>query len=231
MQSQPQKARRTERRPDGRVILVAGASGSGKTAWVNQQTADARRVLVWDSLGQWSREFKCKPLTRPADLLRVLALPEGRFAYHVPIDSQGKAFALFCRAAWLWMKYARGVLIVEELADVTQPGKAPAAWGEIVRKSRHYGADVFALTQRPAESDKTVVGNAALIHCGLMAFPRDRKYMAECLDVDLRMVEALGQLQWIERNMRTRQLQAGILSFGLRKKQPSKRIARAREPV
>ena len=107
-------------------------------------------------------------------------------------------FPVFCRLAWAWGRGGPGrKLVVEELADVTTPGKAPAEWGEIVRKGRKHGLDVYALTQRPAESDKTIVSNAAAIHSGFMGFPTDREYMAKCLGVSVADMEKLRPLDYI----------------------------------
>ena len=200
---------------DGRGVLVAGSSGSGKTAWVLQQTASARRLLVWDSLGEWSRKGRVSGLPTLAQLGMAVQADIREPARVVALGYTGPAsrthFAVFCRLAWVWLRGKPGTLVVEELADVTSPGKAPDAWGEICRKGRHYGATVYAITQRPAESDKTIVGNAAAIHTGLMAFPRDRAYMAECLDVPAAEVGALKPLEWIERDMRTRALRRGTV--------------------
>lgn len=204
------------RRPDGRGHLVAGASGSGKSAWTIQQCGSDKRLLVWDTMGEWSDRLRLKRAGSIADLHRLVVAdmrkPGGfRVGYVGPITREH--FDAFCRLAWVWLRANQGTLVVEELADVTTPGKAPPAWGDIVRKGRHVGAMVYALTQRPAESDKTIVGNAALIHCGLMAFAPDRAYMARCLDVPLREVENLGQLEWIERDMRSRELRKGKVTF------------------
>ena len=118
----------------------------------------------------------------------------------------------------VWMKAAPGSLVVEELADVTSPGKAPEGWGELIRKGRHYGGSIYALTQRPAESDKTIAGNADIIHTGRLSFPRDRKTMAEYLDVPVSKITALPSLHWIERDMRTRELRTGVLTFSRRRR-------------
>jgi hypothetical protein len=203
---------------EGRAVLVAGFTGSGKSAWTIRQVRGAPRLLVWDSMGEWCRRGIVRPvptLQALADLMRTeLKKPAARWRYGYTGPVTRASFDAFCRFAWIWLRFRPGsTLVVEELADVTSPGKAPAAWGEIVRKGRHVGAQVYALTQRPAESDKTIVSNAAAIHSGFMGFPDDRAYMARCLDVRLREVEILRPLDWLERDMRTRELRRGRLSF------------------
>jgi hypothetical protein len=182
-----------------------------------QQIAPNDQLLVWDTVGEWQR---VKGLTRCAtlaDLHRLVSMNfqkplHLRAAYVGPISRQH--FEVFCTLAWVWMRSTpRGVLVVEELADVTSPAKAPPAWGEIVRKGRHQGGRIYALTQRPAESDKTIAGNADIIHTGRLSFPKDRASLAEYLDVPVQDVADLPSLAYIERDMRTRELRTGRVSF------------------
>ncbi|MGH9483760.1 MAG: hypothetical protein ACRD1F_01780 [Terriglobales bacterium] len=200
---------------DGRAVLVAGTTGSGKTVWTMQQTSGARRLLVWDSLGEWTRRGRVAAAPTlavlGAEVSRYVREPQRVWALGYTGPASRAHFAIFCRLAWVWLRVRSGTLVIEELADVTSPGKAPDSWGEICRKGRHYAAQLYAITQRPAESDKTIVGNAASIHTGLMAFPRDRAYMAQCLDVPVAEIAMLKPLEWIERDMRTRALRRGTL--------------------
>ena len=205
------------RRPDGEAILVCGSRGSGKSGWTRQRCEGAQRLLIWDSVGEWSRDRIVTPVRTLTELHRLivadLATPGPfRYGYTGPVNA--KTFHTFCKLAFVWMKAAAGgVLVIEELADVTSPGKAPEGWGEIIRKGRHYSGSIYGLTQRPAESDKTLAGNADVIHTGRLSFPTDRKTLAEYLDIPVDQVTALPSLHWIERDMRTRKLSTGVLTF------------------
>ena len=134
-----------------------------------------------------------------------------RVSYRVPVSREN--FALFCRLAWVWGRLHPGVIIVDEIADVTTTAKAPMEWGEIARKVRAFGTDVYVTTQRPQEADKTAQGNASLFHCGRMSDADDQKYIARRLlgGVDVRLVSALLPLQWIERDVRTLRITTGTL--------------------
>lgn len=214
---------------DGRNVLVAGFTGSGKSAWVMQQCHKVSRLLVWDSDQEWSKRGLVEPVYTMEDLKnRVVDNMKRkgsmRLGYAGPIKlvmrkKNGTTldiplFPIFCRLAWCWIRARPGqTVVVEELADVTSSGKAPTDWGEIVRKGRKHGAFVYALTQRPAESDKTIVSNAAAIHSGFMAYPDDRVYIAKCLGVSVAEVERLKPLDYLHRDLRTQQLSRGRLSF------------------
>lgn len=204
-------AQRTERRPDGRLCYVVGFTGSGKTTWVRGAVRGERRVLIWDGKEEWGERDRCKVVTSPQDL-RALVLPGAapvRVSYRVPVTREN--FEVFCRLAWVWCRSAVGTLVIEELSDVTTPGKAPVAWGEIVRKSRAYGTCIYTLTQRPQEVDKTAQGNAALFHVGMMPDEQDRLYVARrLLGVDVRLMAALKPMHWIARDTRTQQISTGI---------------------
>lgn len=219
------------RATDGEAYFVVGSRGAGKTEWTMQQTHKATRLLVWDAVQQWSKRGLVQPVwsidqLKDAVVADMRAPGRFRIGYAGPISITlprkpplqpmvVPLFPVFCKIAWAWLRRRPGsTLVVEELADVTQPGKAPPAWGDIVRKSRHEShSRVFALTQRPAESDKTIAGNADVIHCGRLSLPRDRQSMAQYLDVPVTEVTRLESLQYLERDMRTHRLQRGTVKF------------------
>lgn len=131
----------------------------------------------------------------------------------------GAQFDGFCRLAYIAMRAHPGevTVIVEELADVTSPGKAPPGWGVIVRRGLRYGPQLYAVTQRPSESDKTVMGNASIFHCHSMARADDARYMAREMRIDQEKIDALRPLQFIERDRRSGTLVAGDLRGGARR--------------
>jgi hypothetical protein len=209
-QTPPQS--RTEQRPDGVLYAVAGFSRSGKSTWVAHQVKKARRLFVWDyPKGEWATRYKCRRVSSLAELKQCLApgaKPE-RIAFMRISETPKEDFEAWARLAWVYVRMYGGIVIAEELSSVTEPGKAPPAWGNICRMG--YGSDIYAITQRPAESDKTSLGNAQVIHCGIMGTLDDEKTMAKYLRVSLAEVQALKQFQWIERDRRDFALRRGIV--------------------
>jgi hypothetical protein len=182
-----------------------------------QQTRDAHRLLVWDAMKEWTREGRIAPVASLQDLhglvVQDIRAPAAVFRYGWVGPVNQHYFGCFCALAWPWMRRRPGVLVVEELADVTSPGKAPGAWGNIVREGRHTGSDIYAATQRPTESDSTIAGNCDVMHCGRQSFPRDRRTIADYLAVPVAEVASLQNLEFIERDMRTGRITRGRLAF------------------
>lgn len=206
----------------GKLTAAIGASRSGKSQFVQSETAKARRLLVWDVKGEYGA-VSYRPQTR-AELVQCLkhcAGKPGRIAF-VPPDLGD--FAFFCRAAAVWIKshYAARqpcALIFEETADVTSPGKAPAEYGILLRRYLAYGVDIFAVTQRPAESDKTSIGNASRVHICRAATARDRRSVAGDTGVPLAAIEGLradqdaGQFDYIAADTGRGFWSPGVLTF------------------
>lgn len=195
------------------MVAVTGASRSGKTLWTAQQVARARRLLVWDLIGEWGLRYRCRRIGTIPELAAALGERPQRIAFHAP--GMVDLFPIFCRLAWVYVRLAPGALVIEETSSVTNPGKAPREWGDLCRMGLRYGVDLYALTQRPSESDKTALGNASMIHAGRAMTPRDRATMAQYLDVPVERVAALKPLEWIERDA-SGALRAGVVNTKLR---------------
>lgn len=181
-------ASRLEQRPDGEIMTVVGASGCGKTTWTMRQVARDARLISWDYQAQWAAHG-CTPLRSIPELARACSSREpGQLAYIGPVDS----FDAFCRVALLWLKLGACTIVIEELAEVTSPGKAPPGWGELVRWAHKLNGRLVVLTQRPQESDKTSLRNSKRIVCFACNGDDDAKYMARQLSVPWAQIASLN---------------------------------------
>lgn len=205
-----------QQRPDGTLTYVTGSMGAGKTTHVKGKVRKSRRLLVWDGKGiDWGARDGCTIITSLAELRRI-ATSKGNGRWSVRVTVNKANFAAFCKLAWIWLRIKPGDVVVDEIADVTSTAKAPQEWGEIARKSRAFGGNVFVTTQRPQECDKTAQGNAMLFHCGLMSDADDQAYVAKRLlggMVPPADVASLGPLEYWERDVRTRTVRRGKVEF------------------
>ena len=225
---------------DGKLFYSCGSSRSGKTAWVRQQIESENRVCVWDPESQYAYAHNDKlrqhPLpgwvvvTSRRDLLKALEYAKRKplkISYVVSSNLK-EEFDFWGRACFAWAKALpslKTVTVAEELSDVTSPAKAPDGWGLVVRRSLKYWNDIYAVTQRPAESDKSALGNATIIHCGRLNRDKDRKYMADEMALSPDEVPT-APLDWVEVD-ELRHKTSGTLKFSdSNYKEPPKKPAR-----
>lgn len=206
----PPRSKRTAK--DTPVVFVCGRRRSGKSAWVKLYIAKHRRLLVWDYTGEYGRE--CPDIQQITDRPKLIAalMSSGRrgAARLAFFPRDPSHFDWFCRAALAW---GNCTVVVEELASVTTAGKAPRGWGDVIRLSAHAQLTVVGITQRPAEIDKTIVGNASLIHYCPLARAQDVVYMAKEMRLPAEKLDGLPLLHWIERDTGTGNVRPGKLPW------------------
>ncbi|PLA73513.1 hypothetical protein CYQ88_10850 [Hydrogenovibrio sp. SC-1] len=193
-----------------KITIVTGSSGSGKSAWVKQQITKATRLAVWDVDDEYGDIRGIKTFYNVNELAGALRRSKvGKFR----LVGEFGDFDLFCKIVFAW-----GVCtcVIEELAGVTTPAKAPKNWHTLVSRGRKRGITIYAITQRPSESDKTIMGNASTFHAGRMNRQQDRVYMAKEMDIPVSDIANLKPLEFIEKyddGTKT----AGIVRFGRKK--------------
>lgn len=199
---------------DGRLYVIAGASRSGKTAWTRRQTARARRVFAWDPEDQWAQLGGWRKVTARGELLR-LAQTRGplRVAY-VAGGNLAEAFDFFSGCAMYAGRYVEPLdVVAEELADVTTPSKAPGQWGILLRRGLKRGINLWCISQRWSEADKTAVGNASDFVVFRQSSGDDVAYLARKTGIDPAELRGLVPLQFVHLDALTGQVQRGKLKF------------------
>lgn len=195
------------------IIAVMGATGSGKSTFVKQLIAEARRLLVWDAMSEYSQgEVVSSMSALHVALSNAGRTKPFRIVFRPTFDDtiRQRQFEVFCSLA-----HAVGslTLVVEELRFVTTPSRAPAAWAKVTMTGRHKGLRVIGISQRPASIDKDFLGNATLIRTGRLVYPEDVRAVAKAMRITENDIQALQPLDWIEKDMQTGKKLSGRLSF------------------
>lgn len=164
---------------DGKLTVIAGASRSGKTAFTRQQVKGSKRIFAWDPEDQWAQLPGFIRVTSRAQLLQVAKKPGPlKVAYVVGGDLQ-KEFDFWAGCVMYAGRYVEPLDgIAEELADVTSPAKAPGNWGILLRRGLKRGINIFAISQRWSEADKTAMGNASVFILFRQSSADDARYLA-----------------------------------------------------
>lgn len=213
--------------PKPLTVVSFGGKGTGKTAGMLQRVAREKpgRLVVFDykndpplmGLGTaytWAQR---------AELAR--AMMKTRFCLRLLVDHDHDPVAQFewlCKVCWV---AGNLTFWVDELPEVTKPGRAPPAWRKLVNVGRDYtlhdgtrsGVALLTTGQRMAECDKSVISNADVIRSGRLANPEDARLMARVLGVTPEEVLRLPDLHWIEKRADSHEPTRGVLTFNNKK--------------
>jgi hypothetical protein len=199
---------------DGRLVILGGASRSGKTAYARKLAGNASPAFCFDIEDQWGKlPGWTRHTAAAAWAAAVLANKGGRHAL-VPSGKLADLFAYFCAVVFAFAdRHGRCTVIAEELADVTTPGKAPAKWGALLRRGLKRGVTIYAISQRWAEADKTALGNASEFVIFRQSSADDVKYLARKTRVPAAEIDQLKPLEYVKYDAMTQTHKAGKLSF------------------
>jgi hypothetical protein len=198
---------------DGRLTVVSGASRCGKTTQVANEVKNERRIAAWDPEDQWAQLPGWRKVTNRRELLAAMqARGHLRIAYVAGGDLKAE-FDYFCGCVYYAARYIEAVaMIAEELADVTTSSKAPGNWGIIVRRGLKRGMNIYAISQRWAEADKSAIGNAS----SFMVFTsrgEDVDYIARKTRIPVADIDALEPFHFIRFDPVTKERSDGKVRF------------------
>lgn len=147
---------------DARCIFVTGRRGSGKTTRVQELIEGCRRLVAFDPLGQYGREFRWPMAADIRELHGFLVQHwrgDFRIAYTPRSDFRRALHQLSAYLLRAMEPYERGrdrrkvTLIVEEMnlsVPVTPLPADMAGFLPLVLQGRHYGIEIIGVSQRPA---------------------------------------------------------------------------------
>lgn len=202
---------KTDQSNSADVIAVIGATGSGKGVYVKNYwlKKSAKRLLIWDYMREYA-PFVTLFTDKLGPVIAAMKGPQFQAAFLPSFEDKTRKaqFDMFCKAA----VHAGNVsLIVEELSFVTSPSFAPAGWKMVSSVGRHKGLRVVGCSQRPAQVDKAFWSNCTEIHCGFLNYEEDQKVMSKVLGVPIDEIKALKPLQYIHKNVRTKEITRGFV--------------------
>ncbi|WP_425628534.1 hypothetical protein [Vibrio neptunius] len=188
---------------------VIGASGSGKSHYVKQKVKLHKRALIWDPDDEYGEVPNLITVSQASDLISLIQQSDAKVRF-VPRSMDGKylekCFEFVSLSAFIW---GNCLLVAEEIADVTTPSKALNGWGTVLRRGRKRGVKVMAVSQRPAEADKTIFTQARIIRTGRLDGEGDIKRVADNMRIPADLVGQLGKLEFFELDRNTGELKAG----------------------
>lgn len=170
-------------RADGVTVLNIGKSRSGKTSIIKAVEKLHKRKLAFDPKAEWS-QLGFELYEDKATFLEVLKNKPGNAALAFASYNK-KDFDFWAACAFNANRESPALLIAEELAAVTDSGKAAGNWGRLINQGLGYEMVLQATVQRGQEVDKTVINNATAINVFQHSTEQDAQSMADRIGVDV----------------------------------------------
>lgn len=184
--------------PPDSVEFFVGARKSGKSTMMKESARRFRRVLVFSPLEKtncYGEFLGVEPSPTLPEFLAAVAA--GGHAVWAPPHggSNPELFDMWNKIVWI---EGNCLALADELAGVSRPGKAVGWWGENLMFGRHRGICIAAGAQRPTEVDSTIRGNTSRVCVFRLGKLSDKKLMADEIGVDVARVKALRQLEFLD---------------------------------
>lgn len=210
-------------------IGVWGRSGSGKSSFVKKLIKGRKRLIIFDPLDEYGPELRIRSIAhrKANDLDEVRKAMASdwrsfRVAYVPPAGQEAAALSALCKllmAAQQPFKDGRSAqtitLVVEEMNLSFPVGggvqKCPG-FAEICSRGRHFGIEVFGVSQRIAEVNTRFRGNCTETVVLKQRGPRDVDAAAAELGIPKAKVTALKPLEYLHE--KGGEITAGKITFG-----------------
>ncbi len=155
------------KRPNKNTFLC-GMSGTGKSNVGRTLVKRWKipRVIAWDPDND--HLVKHRVYSMP-DFIEYLKLNGKKAAFSVAFSGKAspETFERFCGAVFAVLDGNKETVVIgEELADVTNPGKAKPRLGELLRRGRKFGMVFLGVSQKPQEVSSTVYDQCKYFYVG-----------------------------------------------------------------
>jgi len=188
-------------------IGVWGASGSGKSSYV-KKAIKGRGMVVFDPLDEYGP--LCKVSVGTLEGVRKAMADDWsgfQIAYVPPAGKEPKALSSISKLLMAAQQpykdtgKGKGVTLVVEEMNLSFPvhggeAKAPG-FAEICSRGRHYGIEVFGLSQRIAEVSTRFRGNCTETVVLRQQGPRDQAAATDAIGGRKAEIAALSNLEYI----------------------------------
>ena len=187
------------------IKLIFGKRGCGKTVLARRLCRDNPRVLIYDTLGEYTNGVIIEDLQALKEFWGKVYRGNFRIIYQ-PVDPEGD-FDAICR-----LVYECGDLtfLVEELDRYSRPLALSLPFKNIIQRGRHKNIELIGVTQRPHGIDKLLTSQAKEMYIFNTTEPRDIDYFKNTVGYPVVVkMAALQEYEYVKYQDGIEQLEVG----------------------
>lgn len=174
-------------RNDNTVLCVFGQKGSGKTELSKKIARAYDRVLILDTLGEYSEW--AHPVVGLSDTFDSLVKFHERPSFRLAVRLDDiEDYFIVMRLAY---EIPDMLLLVEEASFFCSPYNLPPELSQLIRYARHRRISQLYVSRRPAELSRDLTAQSDCIVTFRQHEPRDLAYLAQVAGEDVSRVRTL----------------------------------------
>lgn len=171
------------------ITTIVGRKGCGKSTLVRELIAGERRLVIFDTLGEYGERDQVTIASGFAEGMAALqaAGRSDQFRISLRLEEDRHAHAA---ARVLW-EFRRVLIVVEEASAYLRPSHLPAPFKKLVRMGRHRGISQIYVAQRPAMLNRDVTSQSDVIVTFQQHGSRDLEYLRDVFGDEAELARAL----------------------------------------
>jgi len=177
-----------------KIALIFGKRGSGKSYLANKLIETESRLIVFDTIGEYTNGVVFENQTDFYKFWRRSYRRPFRLIYR-PLNPELEIEEL-CKAVFLC---GNCCLLVEEIDCYCTAYQISDSFANIIQRGRHKNIRLIGVTQRPFGIHRLLTSQAKEIFIFSTNEPRDREYLRTLLGQDVDgQLDALKQYQFVK---------------------------------
>lgn len=196
-------------KPEKIIRLIFGKRGSGKTLLAEKMIQDHKRLLVYDTIGEYTNGVIIEDLPALKEFWGKVYFRPGMFRIiYQPVDPEGD-FDTICQLVY---ECGDMTFLIEELDRYSKPLTLSKPFKEIIQRGRHegYNIELIGVTQRPHGIDKLLTSQAKEMFIFNTTEPRDVDYFKDTIGYPVVCkIAALQEYEYVKYQDGTDQLEVG----------------------
>lgn len=181
-------------KPEKIIIIVLGKRGSGKSLLVMKACQDKKRLLIYDTIGEYRDGVIIPDLNELRDYWFKVYRGDFRIIYQ-PVDPEAD-FDSVCHQVALCEDLT---FVIEEMDRFARPLALSREFKEIIQRGRHHRVELIGITQRPHGIDKLLTSQAKQMFIFNTTEPRDIDYFKDVVGYEVvKKIAALQQYEYVK---------------------------------
>jgi len=177
-----------------KIILIFGKRGSGKSYLANKLIENEQRLLIFDTLSEYTEGVVFEDYEKFAEFWRLIYQHPYRLIYQpLKPDQEIEQIAE--------LVYTIGDIrfVVEEIDCYCTAYQISESFAHVVQRGRHKNITLIGITQRPYGIHRLLTSQAKEIYVFSMNEPRDREYLRTLLGQDIESkLDSLKQYEYVK---------------------------------